>query len=44
MRPGVAVPMHYGFVVGTVSDEQAFREQAAPVEVQTLRPTNPFEC
>jgi L-ascorbate metabolism protein UlaG (beta-lactamase superfamily) len=44
MKPGVAVPMHYGFVVGTVSDEDAFRKAAAPVEVQTLRPTNPFEC
>ena len=44
MRPKVAVPMHYGFVVGTAHDGEAFREQAAPVEVQTLRPTNPFEC
>ena len=44
MKPGIAVPMHYGFVVGTASDEEAFRKAAAPVEVQTLRPTNPFEC
>jgi L-ascorbate metabolism protein UlaG (beta-lactamase superfamily) len=44
MRPGIAVPMHYGYIVGTPSDEQAFREQAAPVKVETLRPTNAFEC
>jgi L-ascorbate metabolism protein UlaG (beta-lactamase superfamily) len=44
MKPGIAVPMHYGFVVGSVSDGEEFRKAAAPVEVQTLRPTNPFEC
>jgi L-ascorbate metabolism protein UlaG (beta-lactamase superfamily) len=43
MSPRVAVPMHYGFVVGSPSDADTFRTEAAPVEVQTLTPTNPFE-
>jgi L-ascorbate metabolism protein UlaG (beta-lactamase superfamily) len=43
MSPRVAVPMHYGFVVGSASDADTFRTEAAPVEVQTLTPTNPFE-
>ena len=41
--PQVAVPMHYGFVVGSPSDADRFKEAAAPVAVQTLTPTNPFE-
>jgi L-ascorbate metabolism protein UlaG (beta-lactamase superfamily) len=43
MRPRIAVPMHYGFVVGSPSDAEKFRSEAAPVEVQLLQPTNPFE-
>lgn len=43
MDPGVAVPMHYGFVAGSPGDGDAFREAAAPVPVQVLTPTNPFE-
>jgi L-ascorbate metabolism protein UlaG (beta-lactamase superfamily) len=43
MRPQVAVPMHYGFVVGAPSDADTFRREADPVEVRTLTPTNPFE-
>lgn len=45
IRPQVAVPMHYGFVegVGTPSDAERFRSEAAPVEVRILEPTNPFE-
>lgn len=43
MAPKVAVPMHYGFVVGSPSDADRFAEAAAPVRVQTLKPTNPFE-
>jgi len=41
--PGVAVPMHYGFVVGQVSDADRFREAADPVPVEVLTPTLPFE-
>jgi L-ascorbate metabolism protein UlaG (beta-lactamase superfamily) len=43
MRPGVAVPMHYGFVVGAVSDADRFREAADPVPVEVLTPALPFE-
>jgi L-ascorbate metabolism protein UlaG (beta-lactamase superfamily) len=43
MAPGVAVPMHYGFVVGSASDADTFRKEADPVEVRTLTPTNPFQ-
>ncbi|HEY7280844.1 MAG TPA: MBL fold metallo-hydrolase [Actinomycetota bacterium] len=41
--PKLAVPMHYGFVVGTPADAERFKREASPVEVQTLEPTNPFE-
>jgi L-ascorbate metabolism protein UlaG (beta-lactamase superfamily) len=43
MSPGLAVPMHYGFVVGSRHDGERFREAAAPVPVELLTPTNPFE-
>ncbi len=43
IRPQVAVPMHYGFVVGTPSDAERFAKEAAPVKVQTLKPVNAFE-
>jgi L-ascorbate metabolism protein UlaG (beta-lactamase superfamily) len=43
MTPGLAVPMHYGFVVGEASDAERFATEAAPVEVQTLTPVDPFE-
>ena len=43
MAPGLAVPMHYGFVVGSASDGQRFRDAAAPVPVEVMEPTNPFE-
>ena len=33
--PQIAVPMHYGFVVGSPSDGERFRDLAAPVEVQS---------
>lgn len=44
MAPQLAVPMHYGFVVGSPSEAQVFAREAAPVQVRTLLPTNPFEC
>ncbi len=43
MRPQLAVPMHYGFVVGSPSDAGRFEKEAAPVRVEVLKPTNQFE-
>jgi L-ascorbate metabolism protein UlaG (beta-lactamase superfamily) len=43
MGPKLAVPMHFGFVVGTPSDAERFAKEADPVKVQILEPTNPFE-
>ena len=43
LAPRIAVPMHYGFVVGSAGDGEAFRAAADPVVVQILTPTNPFE-
>jgi L-ascorbate metabolism protein UlaG (beta-lactamase superfamily) len=43
MSPKLAVPMHYGFVVGEPSDADRFQREAAPVEVRTLEPVDPFE-
>jgi L-ascorbate metabolism protein UlaG (beta-lactamase superfamily) len=41
--PQIAVPMHFGFVVGSAADGERFRDLAAPVKVEVLTPTNPFE-
>jgi hypothetical protein len=35
--------MHYGFVVGSSSDAERFRELAAPVPVEVMSPEDPFE-
>jgi L-ascorbate metabolism protein UlaG (beta-lactamase superfamily) len=43
IAPQVAVPMHYGFVVGSPSDAERFRDEAAPVRVEFLTPVQPFE-
>jgi L-ascorbate metabolism protein UlaG (beta-lactamase superfamily) len=43
MRPQVAVPMHYGFVVCSPSHADLFRKEADPVRVEVMDPTNPFE-
>lgn len=43
MEPGLAVPMHYGFVVCSPSHADLFKKEARPVPVQVLEPTNPFE-
>jgi len=43
IAPSLAVPMHYGFVVGSPADAERFRGAAAPVEVRILSPVNPFE-
>lgn len=42
--PQLAVPMHFGFVVGSPSDAERFREAAAPVPIEVMIPADPFEC
>ena len=42
--PQLAVPMHYGFIVGTATDGEAFREAADPVKVEVMTPRDAFEC
>ncbi len=41
--PKLAVPMHYGFRVGSPSFADRFRSAASPVPVEFMTPTNPFE-
>jgi L-ascorbate metabolism protein UlaG (beta-lactamase superfamily) len=41
--PRLAVPMHFGFVVGSRSDGERFAAAAAPVPVEILTPRDPFE-
>ncbi len=43
ISPQVAVPMHYGFVLGTPADAETFKRESAPVNVELLQPQNPFE-
>jgi L-ascorbate metabolism protein UlaG (beta-lactamase superfamily) len=43
ISPDLAVPMHYGFVVGSPSDAERFAEAAKPVTVRTMTPVRPFE-
>ena len=43
IAPRVAVPMHFGFVVGSAGDGDRFRTAAAPVAVEILEPVHPFE-
>ena len=43
MRPEVAVPMHFGYVVCSPSHADLFRKEADPVRVEVMEPTNPFE-
>jgi L-ascorbate metabolism protein UlaG (beta-lactamase superfamily) len=42
MRPKLAVPMHFGFVVGSASDGERFRSAAAPIPVEVLKPQVQF--
>jgi L-ascorbate metabolism protein UlaG (beta-lactamase superfamily) len=41
--PKLAVPFHYGFVVGEAGDGARFRDAASPIPVELMEPTNPFE-
>jgi L-ascorbate metabolism protein UlaG (beta-lactamase superfamily) len=43
INPQVAVPMHYGFVIGSPSDGDRFVKECDPIKVELLTPTNPFE-
>ena len=43
LTPSLAVPMHFGFVVGERGFGDRFKREAAPVEVRVMKPTNPFE-
>ena len=43
INPDLAVPMHYGFVVGSRDDAVVFANAAKPVTVQTMTPLRPFE-
>src|SRR5437870_5745017 len=43
IRPQLAVPNHYGFVVGVASDGERFAKEAAPVRVEIMKPVNAFE-
>jgi L-ascorbate metabolism protein UlaG (beta-lactamase superfamily) len=43
MTPQLAVPMHFGFVVCSPTHADHFRDEVAPIPVEVLRPTNPFE-
>jgi L-ascorbate metabolism protein UlaG (beta-lactamase superfamily) len=43
MSPQLAVPMHFGFVVCSPTHADYFKDEVAPVPVEILRPTNPFE-
>jgi L-ascorbate metabolism protein UlaG (beta-lactamase superfamily) len=43
IAPELAVPIHYGFVVGSASDGDRFRAAADPVKAELLSPRDPFE-
>jgi L-ascorbate metabolism protein UlaG (beta-lactamase superfamily) len=43
MSPLLAVPMHFGFVVCSPTHADYFKDEVAPIPVEVLRPTNPFE-
>lgn len=43
ISPGLAVPVHYGFIVGSASDGERFRQAADPVKVEVLSPRDAFE-
>ena len=43
IRPQLAVPNHYGFVVGVASDGERFAKEAAPVKVEIMKPVHAFE-
>ncbi|MGH2783652.1 MAG: MBL fold metallo-hydrolase [Actinomycetota bacterium] len=44
INPKLAVPYHFGFVVGTQSDGEDFVRAIAPIEGRVMKPVNAFEC
>ena len=38
IEPEIAVPIHYGFVVGEQRDGEVFEQEAAPITVRRLEP------
>jgi L-ascorbate metabolism protein UlaG (beta-lactamase superfamily) len=42
MRPGLAVPMHYGFICGSERDGEVFKQECAPTLVEVLSPLRPW--
>jgi L-ascorbate metabolism protein UlaG (beta-lactamase superfamily) len=43
INPKIAVPYHFGFVVGSRSDGEDFVKAIAPIEGRVLDPVNPYE-
>ncbi len=43
IAPKIAVPYHFGFVVGSRSTGEEFVKAIAPIEGRVLTPVNPFE-
>ena len=43
IKAQVAIPNHYGYVIGVPSDADKFAREAAPVKVHILKPVNAFE-
>ena len=43
IRPQVAIPNHYGYVIGVPSDADKFAREVAPIKVHILKPVNAFE-
>ncbi|HET9847141.1 MAG TPA: MBL fold metallo-hydrolase [Candidatus Dormibacteraeota bacterium] len=43
IKPQVAIPNHYGYVIGVPSDADKFAREAAPVKVEIMKPVNAFE-
>lgn len=43
IAPKIAVPYHFGFVVGEPSDAERFVKSIAPVEGRILTPRHPFD-
>lgn len=43
IRPQLAIPNHYGYVIGVESDGEKFAREVAPIKVEILKPVNAFE-
>jgi L-ascorbate metabolism protein UlaG (beta-lactamase superfamily) len=43
IKPQLAVPNHYGYVVATPADAERFKKESTPVSVETLKPVHAFE-